>query len=185
MINIYTVISKLTPIYLELANKYTNDINEANDSVQDLMEYFINMDKQTLTNIYNTDGETGLIKYGTVVIKRALTSVRSPFYYKYKKYYTHISSFYENNTGINAYRKTTSIQNIPDYIEQNPQYEKLELIDTQLEKLHWYDKKLFQLYYYENHTYDSLAKVTGISRNSLFTTIDKVRNILKDELCNE
>ena len=41
MINIYTVISKLTPIYLELANKYTNDINEANDSVQDLVVYQI------------------------------------------------------------------------------------------------------------------------------------------------
>ena len=145
MNDIYTLISKLTPIYKELANKYTNDTNEANDSVQDLMEYFINMDKQTLTKIYNNDGETGLIKYGNVVIKRALTSVRSPFYYKYKKYYKHICSYYQTNTGINRHGKTQSIQNIPNFVEQNPQYEKLELIDKQLDKLHWYDKKLFDL----------------------------------------
>ena len=43
-------------------------------------------------------------------------------------------------------------------------------------------KKVFELYYYESNTLDSLAKKTGISRNSLFTTIDKVREILKKEL---
>ena len=36
--------------------------------------------------------------------------------------------------------------------------------------------------YYSGETLDSLASKTGISRNSLFTTIDKVREILKKEL---
>ena len=63
------------------------------------------------------------------------------------------------------------------------QWEKLEQIDKELDKLdNWYDKKIFELYYYEGNTLDSLAKKTGISRNSLFTTIDKVREIIKAEL---
>jgi predicted DNA-binding protein YlxM (UPF0122 family) len=46
----------------------------------------------------------------------------------------------------------------------------------------WYDRELFKLYYYEGNTLDSLAAKTKISRNSLFTTIDKVRDILKNKL---
>ena len=59
---------------------------------------------------------------------------------------------------------------------------KLELIDKELDKLDsWYDRELFKLYY-SGETLDSLAAKTKISRNSLFTTIDKVRKILKDTL---
>ena len=61
--------------------------------------------------------------------------------------------------------------------------QKLEQIDRQLDKLEsWYDRELFKLYYYEGNTLDSLAAKTKISRNSLYTTIDKVRTILKKEL---
>ena len=56
------------------------------------------------------------------------------------------------------------------------------MIDVELDKLNWYDRELFKLYYYEGNTLDSLAAKTRISRNSLFTTIDKVREILKKEL---
>jgi predicted DNA-binding protein YlxM (UPF0122 family) len=38
------------------------------------------------------------------------------------------------------------------------------------------------LYYYEGNTLDKLAVKTRISRNSLFSTIDKVRQLLKKEL---
>ena len=52
-----------------------------------------------------------------------------------------------------------------------------------LEDFTWYDKKIFELYYYEKgNTLDSLAAKTRISRNSPFTTIDKVREILKKKL---
>jgi len=48
--------------------------------------------------------------------------------------------------------------------------------------VYWYDREVFKLYYYKGNTLDSLAAKTKISRNSLFTTIDKVRTILKKEL---
>ena len=48
--------------------------------------------------------------------------------------------------------------------------------------MYWYDAELFKLYYYENNTLDSLAEKTGISRNSIHTTISKVRKQLKENL---
>ena len=69
-----------------------------------------------------------------------------------------------------------------DYIQKERQ-DKLEKIDVVLDNLDsWYDRELFKLYYYEGNTLDSLAAKTKISRNSLFTTIDKVRTIIKEEL---
>ena len=71
---------------------------------------------------------------------------------------------------------------MPNEKIDNYQWTKLEEIDKALEDFTWYDKKVFELYYYEGNTLDSLAKKTGISRNSLFTTIDKVRTELKYKL---
>ena len=135
------------------------------------------MNPETLKGIWEKDGQDGLIRYGAVVLRRSLTSARSPFYYKYKKYYTHVQDFYE--TDYTKGRQQT-IYNMPEVIEEY-KWTKLEEIDQVLDKQTWYDKKIFEIYY-SGETLDSLASKTGISRNSLFTTIDKVREILKKEL---
>ena len=77
------------------------------------------------------------------------------------------------------------IYNIPEEVVENIGFQKLDKIDAALGEMYWYDRKVFELYYYEGNTLDTLAKKTGISRNSLFTTIDKVRAILKKELADE
>jgi DNA-directed RNA polymerase specialized sigma24 family protein len=114
------------------------------------------------------------------------------FYYQYNKYYSHIDSFIYNSTttitdtdfsGNGNYYK--DISNIPEEsVVKNLEFEKLDSIDLVLNDLYWYDRKVFELYY-SGETLDTLAKKTGISRNSLFTTIDKVREILKKELTDE
>ena len=115
-------------------------------------------------------------------MRRSLTSPRSAYYYKYKKYYTNISSNYTTTvTQENAHK---SIYNIPNE-KNNYQWEQLEKIDKVLDNQNWYDSAVFKLYYYEGNTLDSLAEKTRISRNSLFTTIDKVRTIIKEELLDE
>ena len=135
------------------------------------------MNVQILEDIYRKDGEEGLLKYGAVALKRALTSKRSAYYYKYKKYYANLINLsYKTTTTQNNFHK--SIYNIAQENEEG-QWEKLEKIDKALEEIYWYDKKVFELYYYEGNTLDSLAEKTGISRNSLFNTIDKVRTHLK------
>ena len=177
MNKIYQEISSLSSKFREMCYGLTQDEEAINDAVQELMLYYLQMNPDTLKGIWEKDGQDGLIRYGAVVLRRSLTSARSPFYYKYKKYYTHISNYYETNVAQGDHR---SIYNMPEVIEEY-KWEKLEEIDQVLDKQTWYDKKVFELYY-SGETLDSLASKTGISRNSLFTTIDKVREILKKEL---
>jgi RNA polymerase sigma factor (sigma-70 family) len=193
MTEIYLAISKLSDKFRTMCYGITKDKEDIDNAVQELMIYLLQMNPTTLKKIWDKDGQDGIIRYGAVVLRRALTSPRSPFYYKYKKYYTHIDNFcgsyssssttldYECNSN---YYKT--ISNIPNEKVDNYQWTKLEEIDKALENCcTWYDKKVFELYYYEGNTLDSLAEKTRISRNSLFTTIDKVRAILKKELVDE
>jgi hypothetical protein len=65
------------------------------------MLYFLQMNPDTLKDIYTKDGIVGVTRYGAVALRRALTSTKSNFYYKYEKYYTHISdiNYSYNSTG--------------------------------------------------------------------------------------
>ena len=166
----------------------TKDKEQIDDAVQECMLYFLQMNPDTLKNIYDKDGLDGITRYGAVVLRRALTSTRSPFYYKYKKYYTNIDSFTSNvtydvmETGeVYHYKNLYNIAEEPAV--KNLEFEKLDKIDAALGEMYWYDRKVFELYYFEEgNTLDTLAQKTGISRNSLFTTIDKVRTLLKNIL---
>ena len=186
MTDIYLEISKLTDKFRTMAYGLTSDENEVNESVQELMLYLMQMNPTTLKTIYDTDGIDGVTRYGAVALRRALTSPRSNYYYKYKKYYTHIDSltsavtYDEMDSGETIPSK--HLYNLPNELVNDYQWTSLEKIDSALESFTWYDKKVFELYYYEGNTLDSLASKTGISRNSLFTTIDKVRVQLKYKL---
>jgi len=90
-----------------------------------------------------------------------------------------VSTYLIQETGELSHDR--NLYNIPNQTNEK-QYEKLEKIDLVLDGMYWYDKELFKLYYYEDNTLDSLAKKTNISRNSLFITIDNVRNKIKKEL---
>ena len=187
MNKIYLEISKLSDKFRTICYGLTKDKEQIDDAVQELMIYFLQMNPETLKKIYEKDGLEGITKYGAVVLRRALTSKRSPFYYQYKKYYTHIDKWSSTSTYDvietgEVYRKKHLYNIAEEPVVKNLKFEKLDKIDLVLNDLYWYDKKVFELYYYEGNTLDTLAKKTGISRNSLFTTIDKVREILKKEL---
>lgn len=189
MTKIYNEIAKLSDKFRTMAFGITTDENKINNAVQELMLYFLQMNPDTLRSIYDKDGIDGITRYGAVALRRALTSPRSNFYYKYEKYYSHIdsSSYNCSKTFNNDYlefsnNNNKNITNIPNQEVDNTQLKKLEEIDKALEDVYWYDKKIFELYYYEGNTLDSLAEKTRISRNSIFNTIDKVRTILKKKL---
>ena len=194
MTEIYAEIAKLSDKFRTMAyglyhKTKSLDENKVNEAVQELFLYFLQMNPETLRNIYEKDGIEGITRYGAVALRRALTSTRSNFYYKYEKYYTHIDNYchttnftHSNDTMGWSFANNKNITNIPNEKIDSYQWTKLEEIDKALEDFTWYDKKIFELYYYEGNTLDSLAAKTSISRNSLFTTIDKVRELLKKKL---
>jgi len=185
MNKIYIEISKLSEQFRTMAWGICNNEEKINDAVQELMLYFLQMNPDRLKQIYDKDGILGVTKYGAVALRRSLTSNKSSFYYKYQKYYKHIAAPYVQDSSLGkhqAYNFNKSIYNLAEDIPDIKQYEKLEMIDNELDNLNWYDKELFKLYYYEGNTLDSLASKTKISRNSLFTTIDKVRNLIKKKV---
>ena len=177
---IYKLIADNRHRFVAVASRYTDDKNVIDEVVQEQMLYFMQMNKQTLIDIYEKDELEGLVKYGAVAIHRAVTSPRSNYYYKYRKYYTKIDGSYNNIFN------SKDITQIPDVVDESI-YKKLaiEKIEKELGNMYWYDKKVFEVYYNERHTLDSLAKKTGISRNSLFTTLKKVRTKLKEILKGE
>jgi hypothetical protein len=190
MTEIYAEIAKLSDKFTTMAYGLTTDKNKIDNAVQELMLYFLQMNPTTLKAIYDKDGIEGVTKYGAVALRRALTSTRSNFFYKYEKYYTHIDGNIYNCTKTYSHidyvpndSNSKNLYNLPNEKIDNWQWTKLEEIDKALEDADftWYDKKIFELYY-EGETLDSLAAKTKISRNSLFTTIDKVREILKKKL---
>ena len=85
MNKIYLEISNLSSKFREMCYGLTQDEEAINDAVQELMLYYLQMNPETLKGIWEKDGQDGLIRYGAVVLRRSLTSARSPFYYKYKK----------------------------------------------------------------------------------------------------
>tara|TARA_S200002703_G_scaffold158362_1_gene168525 strand:- start:908 stop:1462 length:555 start_codon:yes stop_codon:yes gene_type:complete len=182
MNNIYQAVADCRGTFVEMSYTFTQDINEIEEAVQELMLYFMSMNPTTLEDIYVKDGQKGLIRYGAVVLRRSFTSPRSPYYYKYKKYYTNLDTQASSITyDITEVNNEKNLYNIPNP-EEYKQWQKLEQIDKALEDVYWYDRDVFKLYYYEGNTLTGLAKKTGISRNSLFTTIDKVREYLKEVL---
>jgi hypothetical protein len=79
----------------------------------------------------------GVTKYGAVALRRALTSPRSNFYYKYKKYYDNITELdpvYLLNKEANAEKIILlRLYNIPEPETSNHTLEKLEEIDKFLD----------------------------------------------------
>ena len=180
MTEIYKAITENENKFRLYAYKFTRDVNEINEVVQELYLYMLQMNKATLTNIYNKDGIVGVVGYGCIVIKRSLISKKSKYYYKINKYYEKVTSLEGNRNSRDRERIRKFLEQQPAEVEnEQPKYLKLEKIDCILDNMYWYDRDIFRLYYYEGNTLDSLAAKTKISRNSLFTTIDKVRQQLK------
>ena len=190
MNKIYLEISKLSDKFRKMCYGLTQDKEQIDDAVQECMLYFLQMNPDSLKKIYEKDGLDGITRDGAVGLRRALRSPRSPFFYTHIDSSCYVSTItYSNDVMAYNFDNDKNISNIPEEIVENVGFKKLDKIDLVLNDLYWYDRKIFELYYYgengEGNTLDSLAKKTGISRNSLFTTIDKVRTILKKELVDE
>ena len=68
------------------------------------------------------------------------------------------------------------------FLEEQEAYNKLcILIDEEIEDWHWYNRKLFKLYRDTDLSIRGIAKETGISFVSIFNSLKKAKNKLRDK----
>tara|TARA_R100000388_G_scaffold49529_1_gene37097 strand:- start:4266 stop:4805 length:540 start_codon:yes stop_codon:yes gene_type:complete len=152
----------------EVAHNIADCDRDGDDALQELMVWLFEMDIDKLNKIY--DGG-GLLWYCIRTLSLMLNSSNSRFYYKYNKYYELVDG-------------NITVDNVQDYVFNNPTatYKLLEKIDCIVDELYWYDRELFRLYFYKSNTLHGLAQQTGISRTSIFNTIKRVKEYIKNRL---
>ena len=147
---------------MQVAFNLTQNKENAEDLVQELYLYLLEM-----KNIEK-------IKYNNTV----------NLYYLYK---TLRSKF------LNGVKKTTKLTILPveeDFLEiaeeeylyeKDEEFEKMLALTKHLleTEVHWYDKKLLETYIMEDHSIASLHEATGISKSSIWTTLNKTKEFIK------
>ena len=153
---------------LQVAFNFTQDTNSAEDLTQELYVYLMemkNIDKIRYNNTVN------LFYIYKIVKSKFLNSIKQS-----KKL---------NLTQINE-----------DYLEvaeeiynedKDAEFERLiaktkHLLETEV---HWFDSKLLQTYVDENHSIASLHKVTGISKSSIWTSLNKSKQYIRENINND
>ena len=155
----------------ELSLKITKgNVVDAKDLTQDVFVIILEYDTEKM----NTIIDNGHLIFWTVRVMMN-QYVRSNSTFK-RKYYTYLRT---DNFDIKNFE-------IFDDIEWHKEKEnKLEFISEKLKDIHEYDKLLFQVYYSSGKSIRKLAKETGISATSIYTTLKNVKNYLRDEANDE
>ena len=167
MLNKYLIenYDKLKDMAFNIAGK-----NGKDDLLSFVIEELYKCDQDRIQEIIK---KKQLTFYIVRVMLNQYHSKTSRYYYKYKKYYEyHTTSTIE---GISA-------DNVDYTIKDKEQVEeRLEWIEEKLKDLYWFDAQVFKVYYLENHSLNSMAKATGINRNTLHKSITNVKEFLINE----
>jgi hypothetical protein len=123
----------------------------------------------------------------------------SHYYYTYKKYDTkknsflpyhknNLSTYYTYQVYLDSYTKPTYQQPFKEEEEKTKKQQtekRLKFVDKKLKELkekgEWFDAQVFTIYYLDNHSLNTLAKATDISRSTLHKSITNVIHFLKNE----
>ena len=148
---------------MKVANNFTSNKFDSEDLVQSVYEYLLNM-----KNIEK-------IKYGNSVNTLYL--------------YTMIKTRY-----LASKQKVVEIDpNIVDISESeydelaDQEFERInKIVQTELyttaSSLTFFDRRLYTIYFDEDHSMTSLANATKISRSTIWTSINKTRNHIKNKV---
>ena len=147
----------------------------------------------TIVNLYDSDknkiesliDKNELIFWIARIMVNQYHSKTSPFYKKYKKYYQIINDKFSIGTWQDQY-----INNTPgrihrmieeDGVKQKEKFEKdLELINKKLKEIHWFDSECFRIYTMTGMSLTQFSNQCGISRNTLYKSIVKVKKIFNE-----
>ena len=110
------------------------------------------------------------------IIRLCINNYRSKtsrYHYKYRK---HKERHRKATEHINHIKKLDVVQ------EKKWNEVLLNFIEDKLQNVEWFEKNCFSIYYGDKHSLNSMAKETGINRNTLYRAISDVRQYIKDEI---
>ena len=167
--------NKLYAIALQVSNE--RDAYELlHEALLVVLEYKEKGKEDKLKNL----NKKNILFFVSKIMTSMYWSNTSRYYYKHRKFYRHI--VLANYNSIISQDFIFNNKEGKELIEK-----KLQFIDNVLSRIYWYDRELFKLYYFgeqngKKYSLTSLAKKTGISRNSIFNTIKNVRELIKDKI---
>ena len=161
-------LEKCYPKLLSLAEKITKGNKvDAKDLVQDLYVIILEYDRDRIKKIV----ENGhLVFWSARVLMNQYVRTNSAFK---TKYYTKLRT---ENFEVKNFKYF-------DEIDEHLEFEnKLQFVKNKMNDLHEYDKLLFEIYFSSGKSIRRLAKDTGISTTSIYTTLKNVKKYLRDEV---
>lgn len=164
-------LAKYYPKLLKLAEKITKGNKvDAQDLVQDLYVIILEYDQEKIKKIV----ENGhLVFWSARVLMNQYVRTNSAFK---TKYYTKLRT---ENYDVKNFQYFDDIEELVEF--EN----KLQFVKDKMNNLHEYDKLLFEIYFSSGKSIRKLAKDTGISTTSIYTTLKNVKQYLKDEVESE
>jgi len=152
---------------LQVAFNFTQDINTAEDLTQELYVYLMEM-----KNINK-------IKYNNTV----------NLFYIYKIVKSKFLNSLKQSKKMNLTEINEDYLDVPEEVyneDKDTEFEELirktkHLLETEV---HWFDSKLLQTYVDEDHSIASLHKVTGISKSSIWTSLNKSKQYIRENINN-
>jgi RNA polymerase sigma factor (sigma-70 family) len=164
-------LAKYYPKLLKLAEKITKGNKvDAQDLVQDLYVIILEYDQEKIKKIV----ENGhLVFWSARVLMNQYVRTNSAFK---TKYYTKLRT---ENYDVKNFKYFDGIEELVEF--EN----KLQFVKDKMNNLHEYDKLLFEIYFSSGKSIRKLAKDTGISTTSIYTTLKNVKQYLKDEVESE
>ena len=146
----------------QVAYNFTQDLEKAEDLTQELYLYLMEM-----KNIEK-------IKYnGTVNLFYVYKIIKSKFLNSIKQS--------QKITVLPVEEDFLEVEDLEYNYDNDTEFEHMLAVTKDLleNDVHWFDSKLLQTYINEGHSIASLNQATGISKSSIWTSLDKTRKYIK------
>lgn len=146
----------------QVAYNFTQDIEKAEDLTQELYVYLLEM-KNIEKIKYN--GTVNLFYIYKIIKSKFLNSVKQG----------------KKLTILPVEEDFLEIEDFEYSYERDEEFECMLAATKNLleNEVHWFDSKLLQTYINEGHSIASLNQATGISKSSIWTSLDKTRKYIK------
>jgi len=157
--------------YVGFAYSFLKDKNLSEDVVQDVFLQLITSNSNHLLWVETAGSSKSYVK--KIIAVRCL-SKKSQFYKKNIEYKKNTINMQPHEMEYVLHLKVTT-----DLSYDKIKYQKVLDIISKFDE---YERTLFLLYYESDMTYEELSKETGIPKISIYNTVRKIRNKIKEKL---